>query len=93
MKISEMSGNQRTAFAQVIEASNWVVGGWENNVADGHSEEMPSHEELAQEIYQTVMTTTTFEGIQGGPPLMEVRFAGEAFIRERIERRLKKMGY
>lgn len=93
MKISEMNGNEKTAFIQVIEASNWVVGGWENSVADGHDEEMPSHEELAQEIYQTVMTTTTFEGIQGGPPLKEIRFAGEAFIRERIERRLKKMGY
>ena len=93
MKVSEMTGNQRVAYGQVVAATNWVVGGYENAVEDGHMEKVPTHQELAEEIYQTVMTCTTLDGGQIMYPAKEIRFAGEKWIRERIEKRLAKEGY
>lgn len=92
MKISEMNQHQKLAFEQVVHASNWVIGGYENRESD-EGIAMPSREELFNEIYETVMTCTTGEGFQRFSPIKEVRFAGTEFINKRINRKLTKEGF
>lgn len=84
---------QRMALAQVLYATNWIVGGYENSVEDGHIEQVPDYEELFSEIYYEVLHCTNFEGFNGNGPIKEVRFAGTEFIEAHIARRLKKLGY
>lgn len=83
-KVKEMNGTEKRAWREVKNAFNWVVGGYENSVCDGHIAEMPSYEELVDEIYWTVMNCTTEQGYQSSKPCDEVRFAGTAFIMECI---------
>lgn len=92
-KDTKMDSNRRMAFIQVIKASNWVIGGYENAVMDGEMEQMPDREFLKEEIYDTVMTCTTGDGWQSFRPIKEIRFAGTEWIMERIENRLTKLGY
>ena len=95
LELSEMDKNQKTAFTQVILASNWILDGYENSVTDGYMEqsEMPEHDDLAAEIYGAVMTTTYVQGAFRIGETKEIRFAGAEFIKERIERKLQKEGY
>ena len=95
MKRSEMDKNQKTAFNQVLLGSNWILGGYENSVTDGYMKQsdIPSHDDLAAEIYGAVMTTTYSQGSFRIGETKEIRFAGAEFIKERIERKLQKEGY
>lgn len=92
MKISEMTGNQKAAYMQVVHATDFIIGGHENDVQDGNRDTMPTHESLAAEIYDTVMTCTTYPGSQSFKPIREIKFAGAEWIKERIEARLTKLG-
>lgn len=85
--------HQRMALVQVLCATNWVVGGYENSVEDGHIEQVPDYEELFSEIYYEVLHCTNFEGFNGNGPIKEVRFAGVDFIEAHIARKLRKLGY
>lgn len=94
MKISEMDRNQKTGFYQVVHASNWIVGGYENGINDGEYDKMPSRKALEEEIYDCIMTCTTGEGFQQfNRPMKEIKFCGKDWLLERIDRRLTKMGY
>ena len=84
-KVKEMNGNEKRAWKEVKNAFNWVVGGFENSVCDGAMDEMPSYEDIVDEIYWTVTNCTTREGYQSMSPCDEVRFAGKEFIMECIE--------
>lgn len=92
MKMSEMNSNQKEAYRQVVHASNWIVGGYENAIMDGEMDEMPSRVQLIDEIYWQVMNCFSTEGRIVNMQVPEVRFAGKKFIMERIENRLTKMG-
>lgn len=93
MKFNECNQNQKRAWMQVVYATQWIVGGLENEIADGWRKEMIPHDELAKEIYEVVMTCTTYEGFQSFRPIKEIRFVGADWIKERIEKRLIKLGY
>lgn len=84
-KIKEMNKTEKRAWKEVKNAFNWVVGGYENSVCDGQMEEMPSYEDIVDEIYWTVMNCTTEQGYQSSRPCDEVRFAGKEFIEECIK--------
>lgn len=92
MKFSEMDGKQKAAALQVKHCFNQIVGGYENAILDGETSEMPSHDDLASEIYDGVMMCGWGEGWQGGPAIKEVRFAGSEFIKACIEARLGRDG-
>ena len=89
-KIKEMNKTEKRAWREVKNAFEWVVGGYENSVCDGHIEEMPTYEELVEEIYWTVMNCTTEPGYQSCTPCEEVRFAGKEFIMECINHKMEK---
>ena len=107
MKYSECNARQKKAFANVYHACNWIIGGWENTMLDNpeDSEEYKSakaflsdHEGLVNFIYKNVTTTVytdgaMYFGANEEKYLKDIRFCGKAWILERIERRLKKMGY
>lgn len=93
MKLVDCNNNQKHAWAQVIEATNYITGGYENDLADGHIDCIPSRECLIEEIYDHVMSCTTYEGCVLGAPIKEIRFVGKDFIIEQIKERLIKEGY
>ena len=95
MRRSEMNGNQLTAFEQVINAIDWLTGDYENMLMDGiiTEDEIPSHEELMEDTYNMVLNCRTYAGMQKDGGLDEVRFCGKDWIMERIDKRLKKLGY
>lgn len=92
MKVSEMNKNEKAAFMQVVNATDWILGGYENELSDSGTA-IPEHEILKNEIYDTVMNCSTYPGTQAYYPIKEIRFASTAWINERIEKRLAKMGY
>jgi hypothetical protein len=48
-------GPEGRALQAVYDGYNYTVGGWENAIADGLETEMPSFEQLREEIYDYVI--------------------------------------
>ena len=97
MKLSEMNYREKIAAKMAWESCGWVVGGYENSIADygADSEEgreatvaLADHEGLVAEIYDHYLHVA--EQMFG---MKHLRFVGKAFVLERIERRLKSWGY
>ena len=80
----EMNGNEKIAYRNTKYAFRFEVGSIENEVLDGHREEMPTYEELEELVYEATTTATYGEGSVSCRPTKEVTFAGEQFIREVI---------
>ncbi len=71
--------------ALVREKANWVVGGWENSVTDGHLDTMPPVEDMEAEIYDEVLSAKWVEMKAGLVPITEdIRFLGTKRIKELI---------
>lgn len=97
MKRSEMNAHERLAFDYVCSVMSELIGGLENALQDydEDSEEYKNayhdlhvgHDTLKEWIYRDVMSYSD-KGMS-----KHLRFAGEAFIKERIDRRLTKWGY
>lgn len=93
MKFTDLNKNQKQAYLQIRNATNWVTGGLENAIADEGITEIPNKDRIAEEIYYTVMNCTTYEGEQIMSPIKEIRFCTKKWIMERIMKRLEKEGY
>lgn len=97
MKKSEMNAHEKVAFMFVCEAMSEIIGGLENVLMDYPESSIEyqdawndlhvGHDTLTEWIYRDVM------GRADKGTAKHMRFAGEAFIRERISRRLTKWGY
>ena len=97
MKRSEMNAHEKLAFDYVCKAMSEIIGGLENVLFDygEDTEEYKNayhdlhvgHEELVNWIYFEVMSYSDKSTAK------HLRFAGEAFIKERISKRLTKWGY
>ena len=96
MKYSEMNTRQKIATKLALESCGWVVGGYENTMADNEpdseeyieaKESLADHDGLADEIYDHLISWTD-RGY-----MKHLRFVGKAFIMERINNRLAKWGY
>ncbi len=97
MKLSEMNEHQATAYRLMVEVYNDIVGGLENGLMD-YEEGTEDYEvckralsdgnTLLGEIYVRTQQEATRRG-----SAKHIRFAGEEFLRERIQRRLAKDGY
>lgn len=97
MKLSEMNGHQQMVAKIVYEEFNSFIGGLENTLLDypesdeeyqSAKDTLANHQVLVDTIYQEVMYRCGH-----GSYATAARFAGKAFIVERIECRLAKEGY
>lgn len=98
MKRSEMNAHQRAIFDIMDELTRELIGGNENTLLDFSEEDEEyqdaynflhqGHEQLAQFFYDLVMGHC-----KAGSNAEHARFAGSAFLKERIEKRLTKWGY
>lgn len=97
MKTSEMNEHQLAAYRLMVEIYNDHIGGYENQLDDSEigSEEyeeakraLADGEALAEWVYADTQREATRRGFA-----KHIRFAGEAFLKERIKRRLIKDGY
>lgn len=89
-----MTKHQKSALKNIRCGYNWVIGGLENSVQDGHLEEMPAVEEMFEEVYDEVTSCTFDEGFcdsKAAPICM--KFAGKKFIREQIAKLFRADGY
>lgn len=57
IKNSKKTGHQKIAAANITNAYNWIVGGYENDVHDGNSETMPAPESMFAEVYDEAMNS------------------------------------
>lgn len=92
-----MTKHQKNALSNVEGAYTYVLGGYENSVQDGYMDEMPSVEDMFEEVYDEAMNSghEMLGGIHmdGGPAPICVKFAGKAFIREQIAKLFREDGY
>lgn len=98
MKVSEMNSHQRAMWQLMDEIMCETIGGLENTMEDcaPDTEEYKNaeaflnqgHDKLAEYFYREVM-----DRCKSGSYASHARFAGSAFLKERIERRLVKWGY
>lgn len=79
-KYKEMNKHEKAAFRAIKEEFNWTVGGWYNSFQDGYEEDIPELQEAKETVYDEVMRTHP----------KELRFAGEDFCREVIDRLFAK---
>ncbi len=89
-----LTKHQKSALKNIRCGYNWVIGGLENSVQDGHLEEMPPVEEMFEEVYYEVTSCTFDEGFcdsKAAPICM--KFAGKKFIREQIAKLFRADGY
>ena len=95
MKISEMNAHQKAIYRMMDELTRDIIGGHENTMQDcpedsGEYQEAKAflemgHEAMKEFFYQMLLAERDMQ--------KELRFAGNAFLLERIERRLTKWGY
>lgn len=92
-KYKEMNGNEKIAYKNTKYAVQHIVGGYENSITDGYMTEMPTYEDLEDEVYYETTTATYGDGWASCHPTKEVTFAGEKFIREVIRHFFEKDGF
>ena len=107
MKYSECNAKQRKAFANILHAANWIIGGLENTMSDNlpdseeyiqANERLHDHEGLVNEIYDAAITEIYGDGSMmfgkaAQSYLKDIRFCGKDWLTERVEARVKKLGY
>lgn len=96
-EVKPMTKHQSAALRNIRGAYNDTIGGLENAVQDGNTEELPPLDEMFEMVY-TEATTTSFQmlggmSLVGGPAPSCMRFAGKKFIREQIAKLFRKDGY
>lgn len=88
-----MNELEKQAYKQVVNATEFIVGGYENWESDDPDFEMPPFNSLVEEIYETVLTCTTYPGTQLDRPIKEIRFVGKDWLVEKIKESLNANGY
>ena len=83
-----MNGNERIAYLNIKACFNYEVGGWYNCYQDNCLEFVPSTVEEAKEyLYDCAINNRYGSGYCGcNKAPKEMRFAGETFIRETIDK-------
>ena len=93
-KARGLNAHQKTAKKQVENAYNFIVGALENDVTDGNTEEMPSVEQMFEEVYSEATTHLYGEGMcSNNPAPAAMQFAGKKFIRQTLAKLFKDNGY
>ena len=87
-KYKEMNGNEKIAYIATKRMFDYMFGGWYNCTLDGYEEDIPETAEQAKQLVYEASMTDYYDGhghYSCGRTPLEMRFAGEAFIREVIE--------
>lgn len=86
--------NEFQVKLQIKLASDWIIGGYDNEAMNDEDFEMPTRKEIFDEIYDSIMNHTYFVGggVQYGRPIKEIRFTGKEFIEKEINCMLDKEG-
>lgn len=84
----KMNEHERIAARNIEGAFEWIIGGYYNYIQDGCEELIPdSAEEIKEELYCSALHNMHKPGYLGsGKAPREMRFAGEKFCREYIEK-------
>lgn len=97
MKISEMNNNQKQVFMMVLEACNEFIGGWENTLDDSEegSEDWNSAKRMLETDHNTMVEwiLSDIQCSREWKRIEHLHFVSIAWTKERIDKRLKKMGY
>ena len=107
MKISEMNAQQKRAFYNIRNATDYLIGGLENTMEDypEDSEEyqeaqatLDDHDLLVNQIYDLALTEIFLEGANifgkaAETCLKDIRFCGKEWLMERVEKQVTKAGY
>ncbi len=104
MKYNEMNERQKKVFRNVLGAANDYIGGLENTLEDyGKDTEeykdakatLENHAGLVSVIYyESINNVYDYQlGFAPASALRDIRFCGKEFIMERVEARVRKMGY
>lgn len=91
----EMNSHEKQVDLLIQEAVSEYIGAYENTLSDfpedseeyKEAKELLNHDTLFEIIYDQVMKESASNYAS------HIRFAGKAFIEDRIEKRLKKEGY
>lgn len=107
MKLSECNAKQRKAYINIAHAANWIIGGLENVLLDNEPEsneyidakrQLDDHALLVDTIYDAALTEIYTDGAcmfgnEVAKYLKDIRFCGKEWLMERVEARVKKLGY
>lgn len=92
-----LTKHQKNALNNIEGAYTYVLGGYENSVQDGQLNEMPSVEDMFEEVYDKAMNSghELLGGMRmdGGSAPICMKFAGKAFVREQISKMFRADGY
>lgn len=90
-----LTGHEKIAKRNIINAFNWIVGELENGIEDGYKDEYVAEgltlEEVKDSVYESAMNDLYDTGsvVYGRAP-KEMRFAGEAFCRAVVDECFEK---
>lgn len=92
-----LTKHQKNALNNIEGAYTYVLGGYENSVQDGNIDEMPSVEDMFEEVYDEAMNSghELLGGMRmdGGSAPICMKFAGKKFVREQIAKMFRADGY
>lgn len=88
----KLTKHEIIAKRNIMNAINWIVGGYYNDIQDGCLEYLPSSmQELEDEIYRdSLVHKFSTNGVHYNGAPKEMRFAGETFCRNLIHKKLAK---
>lgn len=91
----QLTHHQKIAKTQLKNAYNWIVGGHENSLQDGHIEELPSVEDMFNEVYDEATSILYEEGCvhTSQPAPASMNFAGKQFLIDTLVKLFEKDGY
>jgi len=105
---NSLNEHQKKAFMNILGAARFHIGGLENTVADNGPEteygriareQLADHEGLCFDIYCMAISDIypkdggVIFGTGAAKEMKNIRFCGEDWLKERVERRVRKMGY
>lgn len=107
MKYADMNDRQKKAFRNILYAALFTIGGLENTLEDNaeDSEEykkakatLSDHEGLVSEIYYEATHSIYGDGFvefnqEASSFMKDIRFCSKDWLMERVECRVRKMGY
>lgn len=83
-----MTGNEKIAKKNIVNAFNYIIGGWYNSVIDGYAEDVPdTKKDAINEVYECAVQNLYgpgYEGFNKAPK--EMRFAGKEFCMNLINK-------
>ena len=83
---------EKMVYRLAMQTSNWIIGGYENAVADKEIDEMPELKEIIDTVYHDMIRNPILECNGGMIQLKkDIRFIGTARLTEIAEMAVKRV--